>query len=92
MSSIPSAPTSVQKLFARSWMACVLANLDRWWMAYLTWRVEQAAIRQLAAMSDYTLEDIGITRGEIEHAVRGEISRERASPRYCIPVQKARRP
>ena len=37
--------------------------------AYMTWRIEQAAIQQLERMSDRALTDIGLTRSEITHAV-----------------------
>jgi hypothetical protein len=31
------------------------ATLKRWWLAYITWRIEQAAIAQLCVMSDREL-------------------------------------
>jgi uncharacterized protein YjiS (DUF1127 family) len=37
--------------------------------AYMTRRVEQAAMQQLERMSDHDLRDIGLTRSEITHAV-----------------------
>jgi len=40
--------------------------------AYLTRRIQRAAIIQLHAMSDRELKDIGLTRSQIEWAVRGE--------------------
>ena len=46
-------------------------------LAYMTWRVQQAAIRQLASMSDRELEDIGLTRSRIAFAVTGEAVRSR---------------
>jgi uncharacterized protein YjiS (DUF1127 family) len=50
----------------------VLATMQRWWAAYLTWRLEQAAIAQLSALSDRELKDMGIYRSGIEAAVRGD--------------------
>jgi uncharacterized protein YjiS (DUF1127 family) len=50
-------------------------------VAYLTWRIERAAITQLGSMSDRQLRDIGISRSEIESAVRGEAERVRAFSR-----------
>jgi uncharacterized protein YjiS (DUF1127 family) len=41
-------------------------------MAYLTRRMERAAIMQLRALSDRVLLDIGLTRSQIEQAVQGE--------------------
>ena len=43
------------------------------WLAYLARRVERAAIMQLRAMSERELRDIGLTRSQIEPAVRGEL-------------------
>jgi uncharacterized protein YjiS (DUF1127 family) len=42
-------------------------------MAYLTWRLERAAIAQLWAMSDRELKDIGLSRSKIASAVKLEI-------------------
>lgn len=47
------------------------ATLLRWWVAYMTWRVERAAIAHLAAMTDRQLKDIGVSRSDIVVAVRG---------------------
>jgi uncharacterized protein YjiS (DUF1127 family) len=44
------------------------ATLTRWWVAYMTWRIERAAITQLQSMGD--LKDIGLTRSSITRAVR----------------------
>jgi len=49
-----------------------MATLKRWLVAYLTWRIEQAAISELLSMSDRTLRDIGLTRSGIPHAVMGD--------------------
>jgi uncharacterized protein YjiS (DUF1127 family) len=40
--------------------------------AFITWRVQQAAIAYLKAMSDRELDHIGLVRSEIEFAVTGE--------------------
>ena len=45
-------------------------TLKSWWIAYLTWRLERFAIRQLRSMSDRELQDIGVCRGMIEFAVK----------------------
>ena len=50
----------------------VAAAAKRWWVAYITWRVEQRAIRLLRAMSDRELRDLGLTRSEIASLVRGK--------------------
>jgi uncharacterized protein YjiS (DUF1127 family) len=45
--------------------------------AYITWRIEQAAMQQLERMSDHDLRDIGIARSEIIHAVTHGAARGR---------------
>jgi len=60
----------------------ILTTFRRWFIAYRKYRLERAAMTQLAAMSDRDLRDIGLTRGEIERAVRGDLARERALRRY----------
>jgi uncharacterized protein YjiS (DUF1127 family) len=48
-----------------------------WMAAYITWRIEQAAMQQLERMSDHDLRDIGIARSEIIHAVAHGAARGR---------------
>jgi uncharacterized protein YjiS (DUF1127 family) len=57
----------------RTWSlgSAIITNLKRRWMAYVRRRIERAVIIQLQAMSDRELQDIGITRAEIEWGVRG---------------------
>jgi uncharacterized protein YjiS (DUF1127 family) len=45
-------------------------------MSYLTRRIERAAMIQLHRMSDRELQDIGLTRSQIERAVRGELDHQ----------------
>lgn len=40
------------------------------WIAYLEWRVQRLAIRQLQLLSDRELKDIGISRDAIVPAVK----------------------
>lgn len=51
-------------------LTTVLAALKRWWLAYITWRIERAAIATLVSMSDRDLKDIGIGRSEIPGVVK----------------------
>jgi uncharacterized protein YjiS (DUF1127 family) len=81
MSTISSAPTATRGISEQSWTSRLTAALKRWWMAYITWRIEQAAIAQLWAMSDRELKDIGLTRSEVTRAVRLEV-RDRRFGRY----------
>jgi uncharacterized protein YjiS (DUF1127 family) len=80
MSTIFSAPAP-QTIPGRSLVRGLVASLKRWWVAYITWRTEQAAIAQLWSMSDRTLKDIGFTRSEIPRAVKGD-GPNRAFSRY----------
>ena len=50
------------------------------WIAYISWRLEQFAIRQLRSMGDRELNDMGIPRAEIESAVKGAALRRAAAP------------
>jgi hypothetical protein len=49
--------------------------------AFITWRVQQAAIAYLSAMSDRELHDIGLARSEIEPAVMGKLAYDHAALR-----------
>ena len=44
--------------------------LRRWWIPYIEWRLEGAAIAQLCALTDHQLKDIGLTRSAVAGAVR----------------------
>jgi uncharacterized protein YjiS (DUF1127 family) len=93
MSTMSSAPTAPQEMVGQSWARDLVkdlvknlvkdlgATLNRWCVAYLTWRIERAAITQLGSMSDRQLKDIGISRSEIVSAVKGEVDRVRAFSR-----------
>jgi uncharacterized protein YjiS (DUF1127 family) len=71
MSAISSAPAAAQGTAGRFWVRKLVATVERWLVAYMTWRTEQAAIAHLWSMSDRELKDIGLTRSEITGAVRG---------------------
>ena len=49
----------------------MLAALKRCWVAYMTWRIEMAAIATLRSMSEHDLNDLGLSRSGIEDAVKG---------------------
>ena len=54
----------------------LIATVQTWWMSYLTRRIERAAMIQLHGLSDRELQDIGLTRSQIEPAVRGELDHQ----------------
>ena len=58
------------------------AALKGWWMAYVNWRMERMAISALHAMSDRELKDMGVSRAQIEFAVRGETAPHPIFSRY----------
>jgi len=55
MSTMSSATTATRGLSRQSWTGDLLATLKRWCVAYITWRIERAAIAQLCLMSDREL-------------------------------------
>jgi uncharacterized protein YjiS (DUF1127 family) len=67
MSTTFYTPAAVR---VRSWGSGLIATVKTWWMSYLTRQIERAAIIQLHGMSDRELQDIGLTRRQIEQAVR----------------------
>ena len=68
---ISAAPAAVGER-PRAQASGLAATVKSWWIAYLTRRVEKVAIMQLHAMSERDLKDIGLTRSQIEQAVKGE--------------------
>ena len=55
--------------------ASLWAAANSWWAGYTIWRLHKVAIAQLRSMSDRQLADIGVSRSEIEYAVRGKRDR-----------------
>ena len=71
MSTTLETTASAPDLAGASWVNGILASVKRAWVAYISWRIERAAIDQLSAMSDRQLKDIGLVRSEIVAAARG---------------------
>jgi uncharacterized protein YjiS (DUF1127 family) len=80
MSTIPSAPAAAQPAAKQTWASELFAFAKRSWYAYITWRIERTALAHLSLMSDRELEDIGLSRSQIECAVMGERARSRIRP------------
>ncbi|MBV8324432.1 MAG: DUF1127 domain-containing protein [Hyphomicrobiales bacterium] len=57
-------------LRAAAW--AVAATAGKWWRAYALRRERNAAVRELHALDDRTLKDIGINRSEIWWVVGGQ--------------------
>ena len=77
MSTIFSAPAAARGIPGRSFVNRTAATLNCWWAAYLTWRLERAAINTLSSLNDRELKDMGLDRSEIMRAVKGRVARER---------------
>jgi uncharacterized protein YjiS (DUF1127 family) len=55
----------------RTLATAAAATAGEWWRAYALRRERSAAVRELRALDDRALKDIGINRGEIEWVVEG---------------------
>jgi pimeloyl-ACP methyl ester carboxylesterase len=64
----------------QAWAGVATVTLKAWWVAYINWRLEQAALSQLWAMSDRELKDIGLTRSQMPGVLRNR-EREPANAR-----------
>jgi uncharacterized protein YjiS (DUF1127 family) len=72
MSTICDAPVAAQRTAREA------ATMKRRWMAYTTWRTQQAAIARLWSIH-WELKDIGLTRSNITDGVRDQALRGRAA-------------
>ncbi len=69
MIAISGAPTAAQHTTWHSWPGGPAA-MNRWWAAYIAWRIRRNAVNALQSMSDLGLKDIGLSRSEVTGAVR----------------------
>jgi uncharacterized protein YjiS (DUF1127 family) len=81
LSTICSASAEPQSMAGQSWTSALLATLERWFAAYLTWCMKRVVIAQLWSMSDHELKAIGLARSDIAEAVKGDTVRDRANNR-----------
>ena len=58
--------------FLQSAISEVFATIKGWFVSYKDHKAERETYRTLSAMSDKDLRDIGISRGDIAAASRGE--------------------
>jgi uncharacterized protein YjiS (DUF1127 family) len=75
MSTISSIATQ-NETAGISMAQLLLSTAKRWWVAYVSWRVEQLTMYRLRSMSDRQLKDIGIARCEVEFAIRHGMERD----------------
>jgi uncharacterized protein YjiS (DUF1127 family) len=79
MSTIYSAPAA-QSMATRRFS--VLTTLRQWYVTYMGWRAENAAITHLCAMSDRQLNDIGLMRSQVAQGLPGA-ALDRAPGYHC---------
>jgi uncharacterized protein YjiS (DUF1127 family) len=73
--------------------AIVLATARAGWGAYARWRERRAAVRELHALDDRSLRDIGVSRSEIEWVVWSQqAARVRAAVKAARPRQHSPAP
>jgi uncharacterized protein YjiS (DUF1127 family) len=70
MSTISTASEATQVIPDPPGASRLRNTLTRWWVAYMGWRIERAAVAHLATLSDRELKDIGLSRTGIPGAVR----------------------
>jgi uncharacterized protein YjiS (DUF1127 family) len=58
-------------LHLRQFVAVCKQHAAAAWSRYMAWQMRRASARILRALDDRMLRDIGLTRGEIDRAVRG---------------------
>ena len=69
--------TRAHRSAAFEFLARMAGALKHAWEAYHSWRIREATIAYLRSMSDRQLEDIGLTRSQIDYAVRGALNSHR---------------
>lgn len=75
MRTVSDPRAAPQNLAGQFWVRGVIDPLKRWLMAYKKWTAERTACAQLHAMTDRELKDIGVTRTDVNYAVRRNAAR-----------------
>ena len=60
----------------------LFATFERWWVAYLGWLLERAAIARLSGLSDRELKDIELHRSQPPAAVPDDANSVRMSDHH----------
>ena len=66
-----TADSARAEILSGAFRSAFSAKLRRAWSAFIAWRNRRIAIRELQAMPDSLLRDIGIERGQIRAVVFG---------------------
>ena len=74
MSATFGAPAAVGERRRRAQAKGLVTTVRLWWVAHLARRMERVAMVKLQAMSDRELKDIGLTRFQLEQAVKDEFN------------------
>lgn len=70
MHNIVTQPETQTSLHVRQFAAACRQHVATAWSRYMTWQARRASLRILRALDDHMLQDIGLTRGDIDAAVR----------------------
>jgi uncharacterized protein YjiS (DUF1127 family) len=71
MSTIAGKPAHRSAAF--EFLGRMVGALKHAWEAYHSWRIQEATVTYLRSLSDRQLKDIGLTRSQIDCAVRGAL-------------------
>lgn len=75
MSTIAGTPAHRSAAF--EFLGRMAGALKHAWEAYYSWRIQEATIAYMGSFSDRQLKDIGLSRSQIDCAVRGALNSHR---------------
>jgi uncharacterized protein YjiS (DUF1127 family) len=70
MQNIVTLPETQSGLHIRQFVSGCRQHAAAAWSRYMAWKMRRAGLRILRTLDDRTLQDIGLTRGDIDEAVR----------------------